>query len=50
MFFEYLREPTVNRFACMRLNTLADAEKEMRNGIYALRKITIFLASIFVKS
>lgn len=29
--FEYLHEPAVNCFACMRLNSINDAKKEMKN-------------------
>ena len=31
--FEYLAEPAVNCFACMKLNSLEDAQAEMRNRI-----------------
>lgn len=31
--FEYLREPMVNCFACMRLNSLEEAKAEVRNRI-----------------
>lgn len=31
--FAYLHEPTVNCFACMRLNTLEDAKREVRSRI-----------------
>ncbi len=31
--FEYLHEPEVNCFACMKLNTLEEAEAEMKNRV-----------------
>lgn len=31
--FEYLNKPAVNCFACMKLDTIEDAKKEMRNRV-----------------
>ncbi len=31
--YEYLKEPAVNCFACMKLNSLAEARKEMKKRI-----------------
>lgn len=31
--YEYLREPAVNCFACMKLNSLDEAEREMKKRI-----------------